>query len=111
MRTIRCCAALLVVVLLASAIGAFAQGPPQVDPKNPVEVNGEQLFRGFYTWNSEVGSAVFGLTTFLYRYVCDNRIIWGATDVKELRIRVKTSYSASIVVPTPKLPEVDPGAE
>jgi hypothetical protein len=58
-----------------------------VDPKNPVEVNGEQLFRGFMTWNSEVGSAVFGLTTFLYRYVCDNRIIWGATDVQELRIR------------------------
>jgi hypothetical protein len=58
-----------------------------VDPKNPVEVNGETLFRGFYTWNSEVGSAVFGLCTFLYRYVCDNRIIWGASDVRELRIR------------------------
>ena len=58
-----------------------------VDPKNPIEINGEQLFRGFYTWNSEVGSAVFGLCTFLYRYVCDNRIIWGQTDVKELRIR------------------------
>jgi hypothetical protein len=58
-----------------------------VDPKNPIEVGGEQLFRGFYTWNSEVGSAVFGLTTFLYRYVCDNRIIWGATEIKELRIR------------------------
>lgn len=58
-----------------------------VDPENPIEVGGEQLFRGFYTWNSEVGSATFGLTTFLYRFVCDNRIIWGATDVKELRIR------------------------
>ncbi|MDE2010225.1 MAG: DUF932 domain-containing protein, partial [Candidatus Omnitrophica bacterium] len=58
-----------------------------VDPKNPIEVGGEQLFRGFYTWNSEVGSATFGLCTFLYRYVCDNRIIWGATDVQELRIR------------------------
>jgi hypothetical protein len=58
-----------------------------VDPKNPVEVGQEQLFRGFFTWNSEVGSAVFGLCTFLYRHVCDNRIIWGATDVKELRIR------------------------
>lgn len=58
-----------------------------VDPEHPIEVNGEMLFRGFYTWNSEVGSAVFGLTTFLYRYVCDNRIIWGATDIKELRIR------------------------
>ena len=58
-----------------------------VDPQHPVEINGDTLFRGFYAWNSEVGSAVFGLTTFLYRYVCDNRIIWGATDVQELRIR------------------------
>ncbi len=58
-----------------------------VDPKNPIEVAGEQMFRGFYTWNSEVGSATFGLTTFLYRFICDNRIIWGATDVNELRIR------------------------
>lgn len=58
-----------------------------VDPEHPIEVNGETLFRGFYAWNSEVGSSVFGLTTFLYRYVCDNRIIWGATDVRELRIK------------------------
>lgn len=58
-----------------------------VDDQHPVEVNGEQLFRGFITWNSEVGAATFGLTTFLYRYVCDNRIVWGATNVQELRIR------------------------
>ena len=58
-----------------------------VDPKNPVEVGGETLFRGFFAWNSEVGAATFGLTTFLYRTCCDNRIVWGATDVKELRIR------------------------
>lgn len=58
-----------------------------VDEKNPIEHKGETLFRGFITWNSEVGAATFGLTTFLYRYVCDNRIIWGATDVSELKIR------------------------
>jgi Domain of unknown function (DUF932) len=58
-----------------------------VDPKNPITVGQEELFRGFYAWNSEVGSAVFGLTTFLYQRVCDNRTIWGATDVQELRIR------------------------
>lgn len=57
------------------------------DPKNPIEVKGETLFRGFYTWNSEVGSATFGLCTFLYRYICDNRIIWGQSDVRELTIR------------------------
>lgn len=58
-----------------------------VDPKRIIEVNGEKLYRGFFAWNSEVGSAVFGLTTFLYRYICDNRIVWGATEIKELRIR------------------------
>lgn len=58
-----------------------------VDPDHPIETHGETLFRGFFAWNSEVGAATFGLTTFLYRYVCDNRIVWGATDVQELRIR------------------------
>lgn len=62
-----------------------------VNEENPVEVPGtggrEKLHRGFYVWNSETGSATFGLCTFLYRYVCDNRIVWGAEQVKELRIR------------------------
>jgi hypothetical protein len=58
-----------------------------VDPDHPIEVAGDVLFRGFFVSNSEVGSATFSLTTFLYRYVCDNRIVWGATEVKELKIR------------------------
>lgn len=58
-----------------------------VDPEKNIEVAGRKYARGFFTWNSEVGSAVFGLCTFLYDYVCDNRIIWGATNVQELRIR------------------------
>lgn len=57
-----------------------------VDKTRPVEVDGDMLFRGFMVWNSEVGSKSFGLTTFYYRYVCDNRMIWGGKDVKELRI-------------------------
>ena len=48
-----------------------------VDPDHAIEVGNDTLFRGFYAWNSEVGSQVFGLATFLYRYVCDNRMIWG----------------------------------
>lgn len=60
-----------------------------VDPDHPVEIPGDRspMFRGFMVWNSEVGSATFGLSTFLYRYVCDNRIIWGASNVQEIRIR------------------------
>lgn len=57
------------------------------DPNTAIEVNGSTLYRGFYTWNSEVGAQVFGLTTFLYNRICDNRIIWGASNIQELRIR------------------------
>jgi hypothetical protein len=58
-----------------------------VDPKNPISVGGKDLFRGFYVWNSEVGAAVFGLCTFIYEFICDNRTIWNVSEVKELRIR------------------------
>lgn len=46
-----------------------------------------QLARGFFVWNSEVGSASFGIATFLFDYVCCNRIVWGATGFKEVRFK------------------------
>lgn len=55
--------------------------------ENTIDVDGESLNRGFYVWNSEVGSATFGFATFTYDHVCDNRIIWGMGDFKELTIR------------------------
>ncbi len=62
-----------------------------VDDQHPIEVPGKNgldtLYRGFMTWNSETGSDVFGLQTFLYRTICDNRIIMGLHNVRELRIR------------------------
>jgi hypothetical protein len=45
------------------------------------------LARGFFVWNSEVGSATFGVGLFLFDYACSNRIVWGAQDYKEIRIR------------------------
>lgn len=45
------------------------------------------MARGFFVWNSEVGSATFGLATFLFDYACCNRIVWGAAEYKELKIR------------------------
>lgn len=45
------------------------------------------LARGFFVWNSEVGSATLGAAFFLFDYVCCNRIVWGATQHTELRIR------------------------
>lgn len=58
------------------------------DPNTAIEAkNGQTLYRGFYVWNSEVGAATFGLATFLYNHICDNRIIWGMQNHKELTIR------------------------
>jgi hypothetical protein len=45
------------------------------------------LSRGFFAWNSEVGARTFGVMTFLYEYVCGNHRVWGASDIKEVKIR------------------------
>jgi hypothetical protein len=45
------------------------------------------MARGFFVWNSEVGSATLGIATFLFDYVCCNRIVWGGTQYREVRIR------------------------
>jgi hypothetical protein len=45
------------------------------------------LARGFFVWNSEVGSQTLGIATFLFDYTCCNRIVWGADQYKEIRVR------------------------
>lgn len=45
------------------------------------------MSRGFFIWNSEVGDCTFGISTFLFDYACSNRIVWGADNVKEIKIR------------------------
>lgn len=45
------------------------------------------LGRGFFVSNSETGNGSFAITTFFYEYVCGNHRVWGASGVKELRIR------------------------
>ncbi len=63
------------------------------DEKNRIEISDRRdgkpgsLARGFFVWNSEVGSQTLGLGVFLFDYVCMNRIVWGARDYKEIRIR------------------------
>jgi hypothetical protein len=58
-----------------------------VDEERPIEVDGDTLYRGFFAWNSETGAKSLGVKWFLYRAICDNRIVWGAEDVKEVRVR------------------------
>lgn len=57
-----------------------------INDENPIEVENVKLSRGFFCWNSETGSAAFGLTTFLYNHVCGNHIVWGAEEVEDLKI-------------------------
>jgi len=57
-----------------------------INDEDPVEIGDAKLGKGFFCWNSETGSATFGLTTFLYNYVCDNHIVWGADRINELKI-------------------------
>lgn len=64
-----------------------------VDDMNPIEAgrlpNGDPdlFFRGFYAWNSEVGSRTLGIATFYLRAVCQNRNIWGAEQFEQINIR------------------------
>lgn len=48
---------------------------------------GGGLSRGFFVKNSEVGAASFSVTTFFYNYICGNHYVWGASGVKEIKIR------------------------
>ena len=64
-----------------------------VDDTHPIEAgrlpNGDPdlYFRGFYCWNSEVGSKTLGVASFFLRAVCMNRNIWGAEGFEEISIR------------------------
>lgn len=49
--------------------------------------NRDQLFRGIMVWNSEVGAATFGISSFLFRTVCGNHLITGIEGVKLLKIK------------------------
>jgi hypothetical protein len=63
------------------------------DEENRIEIpnrrNGKSgsLAKGFFVWNSEVGSNTIGAKFFFFDYTCSNRIVWGAQDVQEIRIR------------------------
>lgn len=63
-----------------------------------------EMSRGFFMWNSEVGSQTFGLATFLFDYVCKNRIVWGARGYEEIRVRhTKSAPDKLIEEVTPAL--------
>ncbi|OYV49427.1 MAG: DUF932 domain-containing protein [Rhodospirillales bacterium 20-60-12] len=64
-----------------------------VDDLNPIEAgkladgSPDLFFRGFYCWNSEVGSKTLGIASFYLRGVCQNRNLWGVDGFEEIVIR------------------------
>lgn len=55
----------------------------------PGRRNGQagQGSRGFFSWNSEVGSKSIGGACFFYDFMCGNRIIWSVREFKEIRFK------------------------
>jgi hypothetical protein len=43
-------------------------------------------FRGFYCWNSKVGSKTLDIASFYLRAVCMNRNLWGVENFEEITI-------------------------
>jgi len=64
-----------------------------VDDTHPIEAgklpdgSPDLFFRGFYAWNSEVGSKTLGIASFYLRAVCQNRNLWGVENFQETVIR------------------------
>jgi len=54
-----------------------------IDPAGWTEIEGEAFAPGFFVWNSEVGSRSVGIETFWFQAVCQNHIVWDATEVIE----------------------------
>jgi hypothetical protein len=59
-----------------------------MNPNRQIDNGGNDggLFRGMIISNSEVGKASFRIQTFLFEGVCGNHIIWGASDISDLRL-------------------------
>jgi hypothetical protein len=45
------------------------------------------FFRGFYCWNSECGTKMVVIGTFLYEFVCCNRMIWNQAGFEQIATR------------------------
>jgi hypothetical protein len=78
------------------------------DEKHDLELPGRRgqtagrLSRGFMIKNSDVGTEPLYWAAFLYDYMCSNHIIWGVSDVNQIRIKHTTQ------APTRWLEEIAP---
>ena len=45
-----------------------------LDPAGWAEIDGEAFAPGFFVWNSEVGKATVGISTFWFQAICQNHV-------------------------------------
>jgi len=77
----------------------------RVEMKDRRNGQGGSLAKGFFVWNSEVGSTSIGAAFFLFDYACSNRIVWGAEQFKEIRLR------HTVTAPSRWIEEISPVLE
>lgn len=58
-----------------------------VHPARVIDDGNRGLMRGMFLWNSEVGAGAFKVRTFYLENVCGNHICWGASEVREIKVR------------------------
>lgn len=54
-----------------------------IDPTGWVDIGDQAFAPGFFVWNSEVGRRTVGIQSFWFQKVCQNHIVWDATNVTE----------------------------
>ncbi len=57
-----------------------------VNPTRIIDDGNQGLMRGVFIWNSEVGAGAFKVKTFYLENVCGNHIVWGASNIEEIKI-------------------------
>ena len=57
---------------------------------------GEAFAPGFFVWNSEVGRRTLGISTFWFQPVCQNHIVWDATEVVEFTAKHTAKVAESL---------------
>ena len=67
-----------------------------IDPTGWAEINGQAFAPGFFIWNSEVGKRSLGIETFWFQAVCQNHIVWDATEVVEFTRKHTASIHDSL---------------
>ena len=68
-----------------------------IDPNGWAEIEGEAFAPGFFIWNSEVGKRSIGIETFWFQAVCQNHIVWDATEVVEFTRKHTSSVHSALV--------------